>query len=272
MSAYGTQIFYCRTHDNNNIYDVIETLKPRFYKEQEQKETETETETNTIIDESVKQDDIIIPKDEIHLFNNKDYITPTHKDSLFWCLYILKYGYNDYIQIQRNYVVKKMETHQNIIDFLLPRQHKMKGVNTRISKARIQEMFSDMMTNHKDTHMINVYGIICFYEFNVIMLDESKNTFIRFHADDPEEKPTYLLRKDGYNNYSVVDEALTEEKLQTISEKFVALESFEKPLKGISNYKTDDLDVYIEKLGIIKGSEKIKKPDMFNMIWEHMKW
>ncbi len=268
MSAYGTQIFYCRTHDNNNIYDVIKTLNQHFYT----KPIVNETQPKVITASPVKQEEPIIERKQTKLFNDNAYITPTHKDSLFWCLYILKHGYNDYIQIQRNYGIKKMEINQTIIDYLLPRQHKMKSVNARISKARIQEMFSDMMINHKDTHMVNVYGIICFYEFNIIMLDETKRVFIRFQADDPDEKPTYLLRKDGYNNYSLVDEALTSNKLKEIEEAFVALETYEKPLKGVSNYKTGDLEAYIEKLGIAKGDDKIKKPDMFHMIWEHMKW
>ena len=268
MSAYGTQIFYCRTHDNNNIYDVIETLNQHFYKPY----VKNEISENAIIAEPVKQEEKLIVANPTRLFDNKNYITPTHKDSLFWCLYILKYGYNEYIQIQRNYVIKKMELNQSIIDYLMTRQYKMKGVNARISKARIQEMFSDMMINHKDTHMVNVYGIICFYEYNIIMLDETKNTFIRFQADEPDEKPTYLLRRDGYNNYSIIDDALTDDKIQDIENRFVALENFDKPLKGISNYKTNDLETYMEKLGIVKGNDKIKKPDMFNMIWEHMKW
>ena len=128
------------------------------------------------------------------------------------------------------------------------------------------------MINQKDTPMVNVYGLLCYYEFNIIMLDETNRTFIRFLADESEDKPTYLLSRDGYRTYSIVIEPLTNDKIIEIEEKFVELENFEKPMKAISNYKTEDLERYVEKLGLSKGEEKMKKTDMFNMVWEHMKW
>lgn len=274
MSAYGTQIFYCRTYDNNNIYDVINKLSPYFYKEMNEItqlnvptkiEIEEKTETKKEIPEKPN-------KPSNRLFDKQDYITPTHKDCLFWSLYIAKYGYNDYMQIQVNYGVKKMEVNQKVIDYLKTRLYKMKSVNTRITKARVQEMFSDMMINQKDTPMVNVYGLLCYYNFNIIMLDETNKTFIRFLADEPEDKPTYLLSRDGYRTYSIVMEPLTNNKITEIEEKFVELENFEKPLKAISNYKTEDLEKYVEKLGLSRGEVKMKKTDMFNMVWEHMKW
>lgn len=274
MSAYGTQIFYCRTYDNNNIYDVINKLSPYFYKEMNEitqlnvpKKIEVKETPET---KKEIQDKLNKPSNR--LFDKQDYITPTHKDCLFWSLYIAKYGYNDYMQIQVNYGVKKMEVNQKVIDYLKTRLYKMKSVNTRITKARVQEMFSDMMINQKDTPMVNVYGLLCYYEFNIIMLDETNKTFIRFLTDEPEDKPTYLLSRDGYRKYSVVIEPLTNNKINEIEETFVELENFEKPMKAISNYKTEDLERYVEKLGLSRGQGKMKKTDMFNMVWEHMKW
>ena len=274
MSAYGTQIFYCRTYDNNNIYDVIHKLSPYFYKE-------TNEITQVNVAKKIEIEEKLEIKKEMpeksnkpsnRLFDKQDYITPTHKDCLFWSLYIAKYGYNDYMQIQVNYGVKKMEVNQKVIDYLKTRLYKMKGVNTRITKARVQEMFSDMMINQKDTPMINVYGLLCYYEFNIIMLDETNKTFIRLLTDEPEDKPTYLLSRDGYRTYSIVIEPLTNNKINEIEETFVELENFEKPMKAISNYKTEDLERYVEKLGLSRGQGKMKKTDMFNMVWEHMKW
>lgn len=274
MSAYGTQIFYCCTYDNNNIYDVINKLSPYFYKETNEitqvnvpKKIEFKDNTETNKEMAEKPNN---PSNR--LFDKQDYITPNHKDYLFWSLYIAKYGYNDYMQIQINYGVKKMEVNQKIIDYLKTRLYKMKSVNTRITKARVQEMFSDMMINQKDTPMVNVYGLLCYYEFNIIMLDETNKTFIRFLTDEPEDKPTYLLSRDGYRTYSIVIEPLTNNKITEIEETFVELENFEKPMKAISNYKTEDLERYVEKLGLSRGQGKMKKTDMFNMVWEHMKW
>ena len=108
MSAYGTQVFYCRTYDNNNIYDVIHKLSPYFYKETNDithanvpKKIEMKYKTETKKEMPEKP---IKPSNR--LFDKQDYITPTHKDCLFWSLYIAKYGYNDYMQIQVRYVKK----------------------------------------------------------------------------------------------------------------------------------------------------------------------
>ena len=109
MSAYGTQIFYCRTYDNNNIYDVINKLSPYFYKEMNEI-TQLNVPKKIEVKETPETKKEIpdkLNKPSNRLFDKQDYITTTHKDCLFWSLYIAKYGYNDYMQIQVNYGVKK---------------------------------------------------------------------------------------------------------------------------------------------------------------------
>jgi len=52
---------------------------------------------------------ITITENEVSIETKKDeYIEPRQHDTLFWCLYIIHHGYDDYMQIDRNYGVKEI--------------------------------------------------------------------------------------------------------------------------------------------------------------------
>lgn len=68
-------------------------------------ENENENEMKSI--EQEKQTE----KEEVSQENNRqkeELYQPKQQDTLFWCLYIMKYGYNDYLQIDHNYGVKEL--------------------------------------------------------------------------------------------------------------------------------------------------------------------
>jgi hypothetical protein len=48
----------------------------------------------------------------------KSIYSPNQQDGLFWCFYIIDKGYNDYISIDRNYGIVKLETKQKICNFV----------------------------------------------------------------------------------------------------------------------------------------------------------
>ena len=47
-----------------------------------------------------------------------DTISPNKKDSLFWCLYIISYGYSDFMQVTRNHRVRQLEVQKEVIDLI----------------------------------------------------------------------------------------------------------------------------------------------------------
>jgi hypothetical protein len=61
-----------------------------------------------------------------------EFISPTHQDSLFWCIYIAMHGYNDYLQVSRNYGVKELEIKQKIGNYIQSNPSKMKKTNIKI--------------------------------------------------------------------------------------------------------------------------------------------
>ena len=81
-------------------------------------------------------------------------ITPRQPDTLFWCLYIIRHGYNDYLQIDRNYGVKELEEKQHILEFVKENKVNMKNTNYKITNVAIQEIMSELMTQQKQTSFL----------------------------------------------------------------------------------------------------------------------
>jgi hypothetical protein len=69
-------------------------------------------------------------------------ITPNHPDSLFWCIYILAHGYSDYIQIARNYGVKKLEINKEVMQYMQGNMGKFQETNVKMTKIAAQMTLS----------------------------------------------------------------------------------------------------------------------------------
>jgi hypothetical protein len=57
-----------------------------------------------------------------------------------------------------------------------------------------------------------------------------------------------------------------------MKDKMIHLESYLKPLKSISNYKVDELEILAKKMGIYEENKKYKKTDLYQDISEACVW
>ena len=85
--------------------------------------------------------------------NVENIISPTQKDTLFWCIFILHFGYNEYLQVNRNYGIKELEVKQKIIEYLNKTPGVLKQTNYKITKASVQEILSDFLTSQKEEQL-----------------------------------------------------------------------------------------------------------------------
>ena len=198
----------------------------------------------------------------------EEIISPKQMDTLFWCLFIIHYGYNEYQEVYRNYGVKELDIKKEIGAFIQKNPNKMKNTNVKITKAGVQEILSELLTSQKDTSMTCLPAILVFYNINILIVNADKNTILEFVADkDAEEKlPTYVLYKDSYNKYSLKTTAVIEKEILEMKENMFCLESYLKPLRPISNYKVDELECIAKKLGVFKKDRKYKKADLYQEI------
>jgi hypothetical protein len=199
-------------------------------------------------------------------------VSPSQRDTLFWCLFIVNFGFGEYTEVDRNYGVKELEVKKQIGEYITANPHKMKSTNVKITKAGIQEILSELLTSQKDTSMNCLMALLVFYNINLIMVNSTELLMLEFKADKDAELPTYVVYKDTYNKYSTKIEPLTKEEIIEMKNKMICLESYLKPLKAISNYKLEELEDLAKKMGIFENNKKYKKTDLYQEISEACVW
>ena len=159
-------------------------------------------------------------------------------DSLFWCLYISKYGYSEYESIGHGYSNVEIAEKQKIIEYV----RKNSGITK--TKVMAQEIMSDLMTN-KRTSLSVLPAFAAFYNKRIVITKQNK-----FYIDmrTNNEFDTLYLVKNERGNYGIdyTIPALT---------KQIQLNSYDKPLAAISTYKIGELN----ELALRVGIDTIKK-------------
>lgn len=159
-------------------------------------------------------------------------------DSLFWCLYISKYGHSEYESIGHGYSNVEIAEKQKIIEYVRK--------NSGITKTKVlaQEIMSDLMTNKRTTLLV-LPAFAAFYNKRIVITKQNK-----FYIDmqTNNEFDTLYLVKNERGNYGIdyTIPALT---------KQIQLNSYDKPLAAISTYKIGELN----ELALRVGIDTIKK-------------
>lgn len=204
--------------------------------------------------------------------NAENIIAPIQKDTLFWCIFILHFGYNEYLQVNRNYGIKELEIKQKVIEYLNQHPGVLKQTNYKITKASVQEILSEFLTSQKDTSILCFIAMISYFKMNIIMVDSTNRFMLEFLSNKDENLPTYVLYKDGYGKYKVNIEPITNDNIINMKNTLICLENYMRPLKSASNYKIDELVELAMKLGIYNENAKIKKNELYEQICEICKW
>jgi hypothetical protein len=227
-----------------------------------------ETPDENTIEDIDREETIVQPREERSL------ITPRQPDTLFWCLYIIRHGYNDYVQIDRNYGVKELEEKQKILEFVKENKVNMKNTNYKITNVAIQEIMSELMTQQKQTSFLCLTAVSVYYNINLLIINEKTKCMLEywvnkervsdaFHDDNTF---TYVLYKDEFGKYSIQIEYIPSSKIIELREKYIVLEQYNKYLKALSNYRLEDLENLAKKLNVYDSNVKYKKGDLYEII------
>ncbi len=217
-------------------------------------------------------------KNEVLVEKQKDeYIEPRQQDTLFWCLYIIHHGYNDYMQIDRNYGVKELEEKQKIFNFIKANPSKMKNTNYKMTNVALQEIQSEMMTVQKQTSMQCLIAMLVYYNINLLIVDASEKTMLEFWVNKEDipsmntkttsdSASTYVLYKSKMGKYKLQMENIATYKIYEMKEKYVVLDSYLKPLKSMTNYKVEELEEIAKKLCVYNENKKYKKAELYQLV------
>jgi hypothetical protein len=234
---------------------------------------ETSQPSTTNIIASQEEDKTPLEKERnIVSANTEQWLKPKQQDTLFWCLFIAHHGYQEYLRVDRNYGVKEMDTKKQIGDFAQKHPEKLKLTNVKLTKAAIQEVRSECLTSTKETSINCLLTACCYYNMNVILLETSEKFFLEYRANDEDETRWAVFKRDSFGKYSWLDGMKTKGEIEEWKQGKMELRSYLKPLKAISAFRADELEVLAKQIGVYDETKKMKKADMYDAATELMKW
>jgi hypothetical protein len=197
-----------------------------------------------------------------------DFIYPKQQDTLFWCMFIIAHGYNEYMQVGRNYAVRELAEKQRVLEFTRTHRTEMKATNIRVTNVAIQEIQSELMTSQRDTSMMALVALAVYYRVNLIIMGVNQKCVMEIRTGSMDEGVhTFLIQKMARDKYKIRPENLSRTRVETILRETVSLYSFEKPLAPISSFKVDELHELYAKLGF-SDTKKVGKSEMYQKIAE----
>lgn len=274
MSIFLNQILYDNT--KFDTFDTIQLLDPYMYTKYDPYMytkygiVQDPIQVSTLIASSTSQDISLSilqvspsPIKVLHSINS-NIIKPRHTDTLFWCLYIAKYGYGEYLNIGNKYKNKEIEIKQSMIETIKKSPAILKSTPRKITNVAIQEIMAELMIDKKTTFK-TFFAMTVLNNINAYIVDTATQTYLPFLYGDDQENPFIFYKSiDGF--FSIDIEEKTAEQIHEIIGSMIELEHGERPIKSISAYKVVELEIMAKHLHIDVDTKKYKKQELYNEI------
>jgi hypothetical protein len=193
------------------------------------------------------------------------YFLPKQKDTLFWCLYILKYGINDYNNIS-NYGITELSEKEKCLKFIDNNVSLIKTSNFRITNLNIKEIKSELLTVQTSTSYNVLISFIFFYKFNIYLLHNNNLMYIKFTNDINDINHIIIRDKNKFRIYKT---NASQEDIINFSKKRYCFNHFDKPIKGVSTYKVSELN---DIANIFNIDINVKKQELYDSIRMQLIW
>tara|TARA_B100001175_G_scaffold317917_1_gene337543 strand:+ start:4971 stop:5867 length:897 start_codon:yes stop_codon:yes gene_type:complete len=249
-------------------YDSSESLKNLFNSDDIKENSETYLESN-------------IPKHLEEIDSKKEkksnYFIPRQSDTLFWCIFYEIYGEKEYLQIGDRYSNREIKEKQNIIQYFRNSDVKMlKNSNQKITNGEVQEIMSEFMCIQNKTSLLGLIGLVVYYKRSIYLVHSSKNIFIKFGLNDDDDPIIleYMYNDDNRHKCKyklfIMNRDEKEHYIKDLQNSKYEFHQYNKPLTGLSTYKTDDLRNILYKMNIDSCGKK--KNEMYQDIMRYCVW
>ena len=191
------------------------------------------------------------------------------KDSIFWSIYVAVNGETIYqTQIQKgvNMVNFMMNEKKTMSDHFNKNPALLKNSNQKITLAKINEIKCNLMTK---SYMDTVESFIpcsIYYGKPIYVVFEEINSYMKFVdknyiSDDEQDDPNVIILYANGGRFTLEP---NRKDLIKIQSKMFYIQHYEKPLSGVSNYKTEELkEIY--KM-VFTEDVTMKKPEYYEKI------
>jgi len=175
---------------------------------------------------------------------DRKFFYPKEKDTLFWCYYINKYGIDKYFDNKKRSFVVEHDYKISIIE-------KIQNMKDELKLNKIKKLVvEDELMNKPKIEIASIKLLMLLDNENLLLIKKNCYQKIVFNRDK------LSLSVDNYNvifcdvdNY-YLQKNLNDRELVDIIDKSYEIDNFDKPLKGVSSYKLDELHEICKKLNI----------------------
>jgi hypothetical protein len=194
------------------------------------------------------------------------YFKPKQKDTLFWCIYILKYGFANYNNVH-NFGVSELEEKTKCLKYIDKNISTVKSCNFKVTNISFKEIKSELITEHVYTSFKALIAFICYFKFNIYIIHDSKKMYLKFSNEDNEIN--HILIKDQHH-YKIMHSDVNNTELPKFLKNMYCLDHFDKPIKGIGNFKSQEIIDIATNIGI--NTTNKNKTQIYNEIRMLLIW
>ena len=166
-----------------------------------------------------------------------DIFYPEQKDTLFWCFYVMKHGKEEYDALQNNNIVLEKRLKIEYVERLRVYKDKIKSAKKGLSMTHVE----NSLANDEKIYLKTFFALCILEKMHVMVVE--KRSFIDFFVKDDQDDflvSPYVLKKNEAGRYGY-EYKISDAKRNEYKEQLFTWESWDKPLKAFSAYKTDDL-------------------------------
>ena len=189
---------------------------------------------------------------------DKNFFYINKPDPLFWCFYIIKYGYDEYELNKNNSFTLEKNIKINSIEKLREKKNIIKT-----NKLKLNEIENELV-NEKKISFSGFISLILINELNIMCIGD--NTYYECINN---VNNIFLIKYDTQiNKVGLYNCSDTNDYINNIKKNNMQIFNIIKPLKAISSYKIKDLQEICNKLKInTKNNNKnIKKELLYQAI------
>jgi len=189
---------------------------------------------------------------------------PEQKDQLFWCYYIIRYGFSAYEYPGNTSFISEKNEKFKCIELLREKKALLKSNKIK----NIKEDIEDELANKEKIGMKTFIALCVVSELNILYIHKRKC----YEFICAENKPIHVIHNITMPNVKYCYEMTTSpEKIVDYRTNYYKWESVDKPLKSISAYKSEELIELCKKLLLDTSHlKKQTKKDLYELLITHI--
>jgi len=211
------------------------------------------TKNNKIVILAPRKINVVIPT-----VVNIQFFYPEQKDALFWCFYIIKYGFSMYEFPGNNSFINEKNEKFKCIELLRLNLHILKSKKIK----NIKEDIEDELAN-KEIIGIKTFIALCSIEkINVLYIHNKKYYDMN---NNLESTKYFVIHNTSLNKYCY-EMDLTNEQINKYKSTLFKCENILKPLNAISYYKSAELLEFCKKINLDIDPTKKTKKELYDLL------